>query len=334
MIGPGSRTKGGIAKVILYYQSTAFWKDEDVKWIETYCTGSSKEKIWTFFSALISFLGALRGAKIAHIHFTGRTSANRKYVFYLLSKVFRLKIISHIHAPNLDDLTAIATFSFRRMIRGSDRVISLSPLWSKALAVLVDRDYVVLSNPAGRFTSTEILKEKIILFAGKLEDRKGYLDLIEAFARISNKHGYTLVLAGDGEVERARELIADRHMRDATATGWLKPTEMMDLFGRAGIFVLPSYGEGFPVSIIDAMSSNCAVITTPVGGIPDLLTDLDTCLFIQPGDIQALSTALAVLTADEVQRRAIASNGHALALRNFDKDKITGKLAKIYSDLL
>ena len=334
IIGPGRNSNGGISKVISCYQTTDFWKAEDVTWIESHCSGPVAKKLFVLLRGIILFIFALPRAKIAHIHFTGRNSANRKFLFYLMSRLFKIKIVSHVHAPNLGDLADIANFPFIHMIKNSDRVISLAPLWTKALNDIVHREYIVLNNPSAGYCSLSNKKEKIILFAGKLESRKGYIDLINAFARIKERQNYKLILAGDGDIKHARQLIVDLQLQDVEVTGWLQTKEMMALFSRASIFVLPSYGEGFPISIIDAMSNNCAVITTPVGGIPDLLTDAVTCFFVHQGDTDALAAALDELITNDIIRGEIALNGYTLAVRIFDKINITKKLSQIYSELL
>jgi hypothetical protein len=118
MIAPGRKTNGGITKVIEYYRSTSFWTRNEIVWIETYCTGSPFRKVIAFLSAVIKFFLNARSAKISHIHFTGMTSSNRKIAFYCLSRIFGLKVVCHIHAPNADSLSEIANWAFRRMVKG------------------------------------------------------------------------------------------------------------------------------------------------------------------------------------------------------------------------
>lgn len=333
MIGPSSRALGGIVKVIEYYRNTPFWEEEEIVWIETHCNGNNWQKLSILSKSIIQYCLKIKRAKIAHIHFTGGTSANRKFIFFLIGKIFGLKIVSHLHTPMLN-YPKIINWTFKTMVKSSDQVIVLSPAFATALDKRIKkRAYIILNNPSQGFCSDNCEKEDIILFAGRLEKKKGYQDLIEALGHIRQNNGYTVILAGNGEIQEANYLIKNHQLKNIKTVGWLDSYEMIKLYEKAKIFVLPSYGEGFPISIIDALSNKCAVITTPVGGIPDYLNDEETCLFINPGDITGLAESINKLTENEQLRTRLALNGHKLAKEVFDVRKITHKLSNIYKKL-
>jgi len=211
VVAPGRKTFGGITKVVSYYKLTSFWEKNNVYWIETHVSGSAVAKLIYFVKAFFLFIYFAPKAKIAHIHFTGGTSANRKFVFFILSKTFGLKVISHIHTPNLN-VSAITNYSFKTMIIKSDKVIVLSNIWAEKLNEIVEREYLVINNPSSGFTEQNITKEKLILYAGKLESRKGYLDLLKALDKLKDTlNGYKVVLAGNGEIQLAKEFIQKKH---------------------------------------------------------------------------------------------------------------------------
>lgn len=334
VVAPGEKTHGGITKVVSYYRSSDLWNNYSIKWIETHRTGNILQKIHTLTKAIFIFLYYAPSYNIAHIHYTGCFSAHRKLIFFKISKFFKLKIVSHIHAPNLN-IEAISNSSFRTMISESEEVIVLSRVWAEKLKQFVNREYIILNNPSQGFIESGVKKENLILFAGKLEKRKGYIDLLYAltFLKEATKD-YLIILAGNGEVELANDFIIQNHLKNVKAIGWQDNEDVLKLFRRAEIFVLPSYGEGFPISIIDALSNKCAVITTSVGGIPDFLTDKENCLFVDPGDVNAISIAIKSLIVDVDLKNKISSNGFELACREFDISKITSKLSDIYNNLL
>lgn len=333
MISPGKKTNGGISKIIEYYQGTNFWKEYKIIWIETHCTGSTWEKLIVLLLALITFLKHVCSAEIAHIHFSGKTSAKRKNIFFMLSKIFHLKILSHVHSPTLN-ISELDNLFFRNLIKYSDQVIVLSPTWAKVLKRLVNRSYIVLNNPSKGISKSTFQKEKLVLFAGKLEDRKGYIDLLDALNLAKIPKDYKVILAGDGDVDKAKSYIIKNSLENVIAIGWQEEPEITNLYERAAIFVLPSYGEGFPMSIISALCNRCAIITTPVGGIPDLLNDGETCFFVEPGDVDGISRAIEVLINEDATREFLSNNGYQLAMRTFDIYKITSELSKIYKSLL
>ena len=96
---------------------------------------------------------------------------------------------------------------------------------------------------------------------------------------------------------------------------------------------MPSYGEGFPISIIDALCNKCAVIATRVGGIPFLLKNEETCLFVIPGETTSIAESIERLLGDDALVNRLATNGYNLAIKEFDIDVITKVLSNIYKEL-
>lgn len=335
MVAPGRKTNGGITKVVSYYENSSFWKKEDVIWIETHCSGNAILKLLAFVKGLILFLKYARKAKIAHIHFAGGNSARRKYIFFLLSKIFNLKIVSHLHEPGGFDFNLRENWAFNRIILKSTAVLVLSKVWKEILVKKYNRDFFVLNNPSLGFINNNFRKQKKILFAGSLIDRKGYKDLIHALALVNPilLRGYEIVIAGDGDILAAEKLLNDLKLNNIIITGWLDEKAILSQFKSAEIFVLPSYAEGFPISIIDALSNACAIITTPVGGIADILENNINCLFVEPGDVDLLSSAISQLLKNKKFIGKLSLNSLQLAKQEFDVSIITSKLSDIYKSL-
>ncbi|PTQ82031.1 glycosyl transferase family 1 [Nitrosospira multiformis] len=91
--------------------------------------------------------------------------------------------------------------------------------------------------------------------------------------------------------------------------GWLGKAEKDHLLARAAIFVLPSYHEGVPMAILEAMSWGIPIVTTPVGGMPEVVTEGQEGLLVNSGDIVGLAHALARLLAAPSLRRAFGERG-------------------------
>lgn len=335
MVAPGRKTNGGITKVVSYYENSSFWKKEDVIWIETHRSGNALLKIGVLIKALILFIKYAGNAKICHIHFAGGNSARRKYIFYCLSRVFDLKIVSHLHEPGGTEFNLRENRAFNKLISKSDKVLVLSKAWKEVLEKMFNRELIVLNNPSNGFLEDFSMKKSKILFAGTLNERKGFVDLIMSLAQIDTNllSQFEVVIAGDGEIEKAKSLISVYGLRTVTVTGWLHSEKILDQFKTAQIFILPSYAEGFPISIIDAMSNACAIITTPVGGIPDFLTNGINCLFVSSGDTIEIADALSKLMFNSDLRIKLGANAFNLAKQEFDIDVITTKLSEVYNDL-
>lgn len=333
MVASGPHTRGGIVSVLKYYRSHEFWTENNIEWIATANSSNKFWKIVDFGSALIRYASKLYKTDLVHFHFTTGASSNRKLSFFVLAKLFGKKTVSHIHAPSLN-FTNNISYSFSKIVKDSDSVIVLSNIWGLKMNEIIQREYIILNNPSKGFDENIIKKENIILFAGKLEERKGYLDLLKAFKSINSKTDYKLILAGNGAVEEANSYIKSNNLNNAFAIGWQNEQEISKWFSKASIFILPSYAEGFPISIIDALSNSCAVVATPVGGIPDLMEDRKNCLYVTPGDVKQIENALLSLINDPNLKEEISLNGFELAKKSFDLNVITKQLTYIYIDLV
>lgn len=180
-----------------------------------------------------------------------------------------------------------------------------------------------------------IHKEKIILYAGTVNKRKGYADLIKAFARIASIYpDWEVVFAGNGEIEEgillARELGIVNQIEFA---GWVSGKSKETLFRKASIFCLPSYAEGFPMAVLDAWAYGLPVITTPVGGIPDIAIDGENMLLFNPGDIDMLASQLNRMISDAALRERIAQCSSKLSQTTFNQKTINKQLEELYDKL-
>jgi glycosyltransferase involved in cell wall biosynthesis len=176
---------------------------------------------------------------------------------------------------------------------------------------------------------------KTILFAGGLIPRKGYADLITAFHNLGDEAtGWTLLLAGDGEMTKAANLARELGIADRVVLpGWVSGEDKEQLFASASVFCLPSYAEGFPMAILDAWSGSLPVIATPVGGIPDWIVDGENGLLFTPGDVFALTDCLRRLIREPELRNRLGDEGCRTAKTHFSLSSVTDSLAAIYNVL-
>jgi glycosyltransferase involved in cell wall biosynthesis len=176
-----------------------------------------------------------------------------------------------------------------------------------------------------------------ILFLGRFIPVKGMYELLEAFYRISKERkDLILVMAGHSdEVTRAREWCAKRGLEDRVIfPGYVSGDEKGLLLLNSDIFVLPSYhGEGCPIALLEAMGASLAVITTPVGGVPDIIQDGVNGIFIPPKDVDAIEEALRRLIDDPGLRARIAQHNREDAVANYEARAVARRLEDHYFDL-
>jgi len=340
VLGPGRNTRGGISMVIKEYENSDLWKDFNCKWIETYIDKSNFLKIIYFVKGYISFILNIPTCNIVHIHISWSTTAKRKIFFFVLAKALNKKIILHLHSGAEPIINSKIKFVYQFMFKYSDVTILLA---NKIKAELNKHFYIknsiVLYNPCLCHNTDEpltlIIKEKFILFAGTITKKKGYVDLIQAFSLIANKHPeWKIIFAGNGEIENAKRL-AKFHLIEEQVIfrGWVNGEDKHLLFKKSSIFCLPSYTEGFPMAVLDAWAYGLPVITTPVGGLADVLVPGVNALVFEPGDVDMLSTYLNELITNDDLRQKISEESIKLSQGSFSITEISKQLNELYTSL-
>ena len=157
-----------------------------------------------------------------------------------------------------------------------------------------------------------------VLYAGRLSEEKGVLELIEA------ARGLPLVVAGDGPL---RGLVPD-------ALGFLPHDELLHRYERAAVVVCPSRREGFGVVCAEAMAHGRPVVASAVGGLRDLVVDGETGLLVPPRDPVALRAALERLLGDADLRRRLGEAGRARAQASFSLERATALTVRAYEEAL
>jgi glycosyltransferase involved in cell wall biosynthesis len=130
---------------------------------------------------------------------------------------------------------------------------------------------------------------------GRLAEQKGHLILVEAAARLRAVcHDFEIVLVGDGPLRGAIEALIDRHGLGATVrlAGWLSNNGVRDAVIDARAMVLPSFAEGLPVALIEAMALGRPVISTYVAAIPELVRPGESGWLVPPGSVESLARAM------------------------------------------
>jgi glycosyltransferase involved in cell wall biosynthesis len=174
-----------------------------------------------------------------------------------------------------------------------------------------------------------------VLFLGLVGRRKGIYDLLEAFKEALNQvPEIHLTVGGNGEVEKARLLADNLEInKNITFAGWVGGEQKEHLLKRASFYVLPSYNEGLPVSLLEAMSWNMPVISTRVGGIPELVDHGIDGFLIDAGDQKSLSESIALLARNEKLRQQMGDNARRKIENNFSREVVLPELENLYQSL-
>lgn len=261
----------------------------------------------------------------------------RKRLYIAIAKLCGKTVIIHLHSSD-PKLSVSGEYKniYRASFRLADKIIVLSQTWlhDTVSSLSVPKDKIeVLYNPCPVVNPSWMHeRQHYILFAGTLNRRKGYYDLIKAFSLIALKHPeWSLILAGNGEIEEgkslARELGVDNRVE---FIGWVNGKEKDNVFRHASIYCLPSYSEGFPMEVLDAWAYHLPVVTTPVGGLPDVVVDGENCLLFTPGDTYALANQLDRLMSDSALYQKLTSASAHFANDRFNINELSKQLEEIY----
>lgn len=346
VIATSRKTRGGITSVVLAHEKGQQWRDFHCRWLETHRDGCIWVKLVYMLKAFIWALLLIPKYQLVHIHLSEPPSALRKLPFMWWAKVWRKKTIVHFHSFSIETtLKSQWAWVYRYHFGKADRLVTLSNYWRNECGKFIgsNKKVAVIYNPCPLIefndTSEFPIKDKhqnVILYAGTVNPRKGYADLIKAFSKIAKHHkDWSIVFAGNGELQKGQDLAAQYGISEQTVfLGWCSGEDKDRAFRSATIFCLPSYAEGFPMAVLDAWAYGLPVVTTPVGGIPDIADDGNNMLLFQPGDIDKLAECLNRMISDSELRNRISKESVHLSTTLFNINTINHLIGELYKELL
>ena len=252
------------------------------------------------------------------------------------------RVILHCHGAEYQTFFNRSRGIRRRLIRIflrlSSSLIVLSDEWARFFRedVMLEKHQLhVMKNPVvlPEISVKHSTSPFILSFSGRIGPRKGTWDLLDAIALLKEKGvaNHRLVVTGDGEVAKARRLVSEKGLQEIVEIhGWLSADRFQELRETSSIFILPSYNEGLPMAMIEAMSLGQIPITTPVGGIPDVIEDGSNGLLVEPGDPSSIAAAIEQLITDEDLRERLSEAALATS-REHDIGDYVARLSEIYS---
>jgi glycosyltransferase involved in cell wall biosynthesis len=176
-------------------------------------------------------------------------------------------------------------------------------------------------------------KVPVVLYTGRLLAMKGIDCLIEAMKPLLEKHKMRLVVAGAGNIERYTKMLDGVNPEYFEFLGAVPYEEIHTLYQKADIFVMPSLTESFPLSVLEAMSSGVAVVSTRVGGVPEML-DHTTGLLVEPNNAEDLRTSIILLLEDKQLRQKLAGNARKRVQERLTAKKMARKTYEVYKSIL
>ena len=170
-----------------------------------------------------------------------------------------------------------------------------------------------------------------LVFVGRLTPIKGLRILLEAFARsLERRPDLHLTLIGDGEDRAHLEALAAPLGATVVFAGYRSQGEIAMLLSEADAFVLPSFSEGLPVVLMEAMAAGKPVIATRVGGVSELVEDGISGFLVPPGDVESLAQSICQIADDPDLRKRMGEAGRAMVRREFDVRHEAARIAALF----
>lgn len=172
-------------------------------------------------------------------------------------------------------------------------------------------------------------------FVGRLTREKGVHDVLYAAQALRHERcDFQLLIIGDGEERQALEQQAQALGIASAVTFTGTRADMPLLYSALDVFVLPSYQEGFPMSVLEAMACGVPVIATRVGDVPEIVEQGATGLLVPPGDRSALQAAIAQLLTDAQKRHDLGAAGHRRLCERFTSNAMARRYRALYEEVL
>jgi glycosyltransferase involved in cell wall biosynthesis len=281
------------------------------------------------------FRNHLRKYDIIHFHGGDLT-------FPLFSYTIKKPKIFHFHGISVDFYKRY--FLSRLILKNiANRYICLTKLMEREMIELgfPKNKIIVLPNGVNTrlFHPSKERKDNLVLFVGRISREKGLHVLLKSLAYF--KKSTNLVIIGPPSwdleyFENAIRLIREENKRGKHKVTYLCAQDhrnMIEWYRKASILVLPSFREGLPVVILEALACETPVVTTNVGGIPEVLCNSEGGIMVPPNEVTKLAEAIQFLLDNENIRTKFGRQGRELVIKNFSIDAVVKELHKIYKQM-
>lgn len=350
-VSTSTTTRGGIATCVATLGRTPLWRRWGVTHVATHRDGPATTKVTTFLRGLarIAVLLVVRRPDLVHLHTSSDGSFVRKATVFWLARALGVRCVLHVHSGRFHLFHERSPWPLRRLIAATlaaaETVVALGEVWVDRLhAIAPTARVVVVPNPV---TVPEVAPLRPaapvrVAFLGRIWDKKGAFTLVEAWAKALSSPEVDrlaerpqLVMAGDGEGDRARDLVADLGLADSvTVHDWIPAEDAAALLDASHVLVLPSLNEGQPMVVLEAMARATVPLATRVGGIPEIVDDGHDGVLVAPGDPEGLRRELVRLLTDPDERGRLAAAARDRAAEGYAVDVVWRRLDALYAELL
>ncbi|SEH45426.1 Glycosyltransferase involved in cell wall bisynthesis [Halopenitus malekzadehii] len=293
-------------------------------------------------SALSEFRRVLREFQpdIVHAH-------NRFFYTSVLAAVYSIcadyKLVTTLHLGDIGMISGfggVAAKTFeqtisRFVISRSEQVICVSAAAELIAQSLGANRTVVIRNVVdiNEFSPNSI-NGKSLLYIGRFVHNNGIQDLLTALPSILDSHPDAEIhLVGSGPLEEEVLATIESSGLSDSVTTYDYVDDISEMYDRASVFCRPSYSEGLPLTMLEAMASGVPPVVTAIAGVPEVVTDYETGVLLEPGNPDEVAQAVIELFDDAELRARLAKNSREYITENLTWEQRTEKVIEVYSQV-
>jgi glycosyltransferase involved in cell wall biosynthesis len=280
-----------------------------------------------------------RRPDLVHVHTSDAYSFARSSFYVLFaSLVWRRPVVLHVHGSSYDEFVATDSWllaAYQRLVyRRCTRIVVLSAIWAARLSTVADPEKLAVVPNAidpSRFSPDGVDGPPRVVFVSNLIERKGVPAFLDALAALPARTDarYAVDIAGRGPL--ADRVSAAAEADHVSYHGYVDEATKVELLEAGSVFVLPSHAEGLPIAILEAMAAGNAVVSTPVGSIPEVLSDGHGCL-VEPGAGEELADTLAELVEHPERAAAMGHRNRERVRERYSWERVAAELRRLYED--
>lgn len=286
------------------------------------------------------FLKALRqNAEVVHLKTAAELGVIRDLLFCLTARLFHVPVAYHLHFGRVPKIAAARTFEWQVLslvLRLTGAVMAVDRPTAEAIRsrLPVRVEYTPNAIDLSELPASEEAEGSLrtLMFLGWALPTKGVEELIQAWSELDIAD-WELLIVGPIE-EGYREYLLERYQPPGVRfLGEMSHDDAMRVMARCGIFVLPSYTEGFPNVILEAMAYAKPIVATETGAIPDMLAD-DCGIIVKPKEVEELKGAILGLIQDGQRRQEMGERARERVVREYSLDAAFARYTNIWLSLV
>ncbi len=343
--------KGGIAAVVNGYHGSRLEKDYKIIYVESYKDGGKITKLLKGISGYFHFVKVIIGDKpeLVHIHSSFGPSFYRKIPFVIIASWARIPIVNHIHGADFNIFYLDASDKKKKLIKNiysrCSKLVALSEEWKERLIKIVPENKIsIIENYS--VIHEEAYEAKLnresnneVLFLGELGQRKGCYDIPKVVKLVAKDvPNVKFILCGAGNVQDVEKIKEKVHELDIEKNvefpGWVRDKKKDAVLCSADLFFLPSYNEGMPMSILDAMGYGLPIVSTNVGGIPKIVRNGENGICCAAGDVDSFAKGIIRILKDKSLRLQYAAKSMEIVKCRYSLDAHIDLLESLYEEVL